>query len=142
MVHAIHSGNIGVCGYQNSAHPYFDVVYPGHLNNCEGCHRQGEDTFYPVDPATVLATTIDAGADRSTLTDDVAISPNTSVCSACHTSTTAAQHMIQNGGDFAAGKDDTGALISASVETCELCHGPGRTSDVKVKHRVDEFEFN
>ena len=121
MVHAIHAGTIGVCGYRNSARPYFDVVYPGKLNNCEGCHLEG--TYYPVDPTAVLATTVDAGpfdpdadpplaVDRSTLTDDVAISPNTAVCSSCHTSDLARNHMVQNGGDFNAGKDDTGALIS------------------------------
>ena len=142
MIHGIHAGNIGVCGYNDSAHPYFDVVYPGHLNNCEGCHVKGQDTYYPVDATVVPATTVDAGADRSTLTDDVAISPNTSICSACHTSDLASTHMMQNGGDFAAGKDDTGALISSAVETCELCHGPGRTSDVKEKHGVGDFEFN
>lgn len=140
MVHAIHAGTIGVCGYQNSAHSYFGLVYPGHLNNCEGCHKPG--TYYPVDPAVVPATSVDAGADRSSLLDDVAISPNTSVCSACHTSSLASQHMIQNGGDFAASKNENGTLISAGTETCELCHGPGRVSDVRDMHGVDEFEFN
>lgn len=140
MIHRIHAGNVGICGYQNSAHPYFDVVYPGHLNNCEGCHLAG--TYYPVDPVSVLATTVDVGADRSTLTDDVAISPNTAVCSSCHVDPLAAEHMRQNGGDFTAGKDDTGALISSGVETCSLCHGPGRTADVAIMHGVGEFEFN
>jgi len=140
MIHGIHAGNIGVCGYRNSAHPYFDVVYPGRLNNCEGCHK--EDTYYPVDPAVVLATTVDAGTDRSILTDDVAISPNTAVCSTCHTSDIAAQHMIQNGGDFAASKTNDGTLVSSGTETCALCHGPGRSSDVKEVHGVGEFQFN
>jgi OmcA/MtrC family decaheme c-type cytochrome len=140
MVHQIHAGNIGVCGYRNTAHPYFDVVYPGRLNNCEGCHLAG--TYYPVDPGSVLATTIDAGADRSILGDDVAISPNTSVCSSCHTSDLASNHMMQNGGDFMAGKDETGALDSAGVETCQLCHGPGATADVAEAHGVGGFEFN
>lgn len=140
MIHGIHAGNVGICGYQNTAHSYFDLVYPGHLNNCEGCHLA--DTYFPVDPAVVLASTVDAGADRSTLTDDVAISPNTAVCSACHTSSLATEHMRQNGGDFAAGKDDTGALVSSGVETCQLCHGPGRSNDVKEAHGVGEFQFN
>ena len=140
MVHGIHAGAIGVCGYRNSAHPYFNVVYPGRLNNCEGCHLAG--TYYPVDPAVVPATTVDAGADRSSLLDDVAISPNTSVCSSCHTSTLAANHMIQNGGDFAAGKDETGALTSSGNETCQLCHGPGASADVGEMHGVGDFEFN
>lgn len=140
MIHGIHAGNIGVCGYQNSAHPYFDVVYPGRLNNCEGCHEA--NTYYPVDPATVIATTVDAGADRSTLTDDVAISPNTAVCSSCHTGTLAAEHMKQNGGDFSAAKNEDGSLISSGVETCAICHGPGGSADVKEAHGVGEFLFN
>jgi len=54
MIHAIHaSGETGVaynvCGYGSSAHT-FSVEYPGHLNNCEGCHEPG--TYYPVDPST------------------------------------------------------------------------------------------
>jgi len=142
MVHQIHSGTAGVCGYNNSAHLYFDVAYPGHLNNCEGCHLPG--TYFPVDVAQVLATTIDTGSDRSILTDDVAISPNTAVCSGCHQhqSLIAIEHMTQNGGDFEAGKDNTGVLISSGVETCELCHGKGRTADVEVMHGVGDFKFN
>ena len=144
MVHQIHAGNTAVCGYRNSAHDYTGVVYPGRLNNCEGCHLQvdGVGTYYPVDPAVVPATTVDTGADRSSLLDDVAISPNTSVCSSCHTSTLAANHMIQNGGDFAAGKDETGTLVSSGNETCQLCHGPGASADVGVLHGVGGFEFN
>jgi mono/diheme cytochrome c family protein len=85
---------------------------------------------------------MDASADRSTLTDDVVISPNTAVCSSCHTSTLAAEHMKQNGGDFAAGKNDSGALISSGAETCSVCHGPGRIGDVKAVHGVGTFQFN
>jgi len=142
MVHQIHSGTTGICGYNNSAHSYFDVEYPGHLNNCEGCHRPG--TYFPVDAAQVLATTIDTGANRAILTDDTAISPNTSVCSGCHEHQDAIdfEHMVQNGGDFEAGKDNTGALVSSGVETCELCHGKGRSADVVEMHEVGEFQFN
>ena len=140
MIHRIHSGNIAICGYRSSANSFFDVQYPGHLNDCEGCHKPG--TYYPLDPGTVMASTIDAGANRASLTDDVAISPTTSVCSGCHTSDLARQHMMQNGGDFAAGKDNTGALISSGVETCELCHGEGRQADVKVMHHISDYQYN
>ena len=140
MVHRIHAGNVGVCGYNNSAHDYSGVVYPGKLNNCEGCHLEG--TYYPVDPAAVLATSIDSGDDRSSLLDDVALSPNTSVCSSCHMSDLARNHMVQNGGDFDADKDETGALISTGAETCQLCHGPGASADTAVMHGVGEFQFN
>ena len=153
MIHRIHDGNVGVCGYGNSAHDYTHVKYPGKLQNCEGCHLEG--TFYPVDPSTVLATTVDAGpfdpladppvppdADRSSLLDDVAISPNTAVCSSCHITDLARNHMIQNGGDFNAGKDESGNLVSAGSETCQLCHGPGASADTAVMHGVGEFQFN
>jgi OmcA/MtrC family decaheme c-type cytochrome len=142
MVHGIHSGAVGLCGYGNSDHSYFGVVYPGHLNNCEGCHLAGE--YYPVDPSTVLGTTINTGADRSTLLDDVVISPNASVCSSCHEhkDMLATEHMKQNGGDFDAQKDASGALIADGVETCDLCHGQGRSADVVEMHRVGDFKFN
>ncbi len=65
MIHAIHSsgddggGHVGVpfnvCGFGSSAIT-FEVGYPGRLNNCEGCHLA--DTYYPVDAATVLGTTM------------------------------------------------------------------------------------
>ena len=77
--------------------------------------------------------------NRTTLTDDVVISPNAAVCSSCHTSVTAKEHMIQNGANFAATKTATGALVSASVETCALCHGPGAVADVKKMHDLASF---
>ena len=144
MIHAIHaSGATGVayevCGFRNSAHSYA-FVYPGRLENCEGCHLPG--TYYPVDPAVVLGTTVDVGADLALPTDDTVISPNTAVCSTCHVSQLAAEHMKQNGGDFMATKAADSSLISSGVETCQLCHGPGRSSDVREIHGVGDFQFN
>ncbi len=144
MIHAIHaSGEIGVpyqvCGYGNSANEFL-IEYPGHINNCEGCHKPG--TYFPVDPAKVLGTTVDAGANLLSPTDDRVISPNTAVCSACHAEQLEIQHMLQNGGDFNATKAPDSALISSGVETCALCHGPGRIADVEIAHGVADFEFN
>jgi OmcA/MtrC family decaheme c-type cytochrome len=143
LIHSIHaSGTIGVpldvCGFGSSAN-LFEVTYPGRLNNCEGCHRP--DTYYPADPASVLGSTVDVN-DAADVTDDVVISPNAAVCSTCHTEPLAFQHMQQNGGDFDARKAADGSLISASVETCNVCHGKGRIADVKEMHGVGGFEFN
>jgi OmcA/MtrC family decaheme c-type cytochrome len=143
MIHAMHaSGTIGVpfevCGFGNRSHT-FDYVYPGRLNNCEGCHLA--DTYYPVDGAKVLGTTIDAN-DPAIVTDDRVFSPNASVCSACHVESVDIVHIEQNGGDFNATKAADGSLVSSKVEQCAICHGPGRAADVKVVHKVDTFEFN
>jgi len=145
MIHAIHASGeedvpaYEVCGYNNSVH-VFDVHYPGHVNNCEGCHEPG--TYFPVDPAQVLGTTVDSGTDLLSPMDDTVVSPNAAVCSTCHTSGLAAQHMIQNGGDFDAKKAADSTLISSGVETCELCHGEGRSADVVDVHEVGKFQFN
>ncbi len=144
MIHAMHaSGAIKVpyevCGFGNSTH-VFEFAYPGKLNNCEGCHVAGG--YYPVDPAAVLGTTVDSGADAATPTDDVVVSPNTAVCSSCHTSELAANHMVQNGGDFNATKAADSTLVSSGSETCGLCHGEGRSSDVAIVHGIDTFESN
>jgi len=142
FIHEIHSSGannnpVTVCAFGN-APTTFKVGYPGALNDCLACHNT--DTYYPVDPSVVQGTTIHAGADRTVLTDDVVISPNTAVCSSCHIDNTSKQHMVQNGGDFNATKTATGALASGSVETCTLCHGAGRVADVKVVHSIASFK--
>jgi hypothetical protein len=144
MIHALHASGetdvaYDVCGYNNIAHS-IKFEYPGHVQNCEGCHNPG--TYFPVDPAVVLGTTFDGGADPLTPTDDRVVSPNAAVCSTCHTSSLAAEHMMQNGGDFDARKAADSTLISSGVETCELCHGEGRSADVEVMHGVSDFQFN
>jgi OmcA/MtrC family decaheme c-type cytochrome len=143
MIHAMHaSGTIDkpfdVCGFRNSVHS-FDFVYPGRLNNCEGCHLA--DTYYPVDAANVLGTTFDVN-DPASPTDDRVVSPNAAVCSACHIEPLDILHMEQNGGDFDATKATDSALISSKIESCAVCHGPGRTADVKAAHGIGTFEFN
>ncbi len=143
MIHGIHAaGEIGkpydVCGFRSSVHS-FDFDYPGRLNNCEGCHLAG--TYYPIDSIGVFGTTFDVN-DPAILTDDRVVSPNASACSACHIDTLDTEHMQQNGADFNATKAADGTMVSAKIETCAVCHGPGRTADVKIMHDVGAFEFN
>ena len=147
MVHAIHAGPIAeykVCGYNNTGYDFSHVAYPGKLNNCEGCHLP--DTYYPPEPSTALATTFDAAPaanpDRSTPLGDVATTAATAVCSACHTSQAGRLHMEQNGGSFEAVKAADSTTPGAGLETCGTCHGPGRSADVKVLHRIGQFGYN
>jgi OmcA/MtrC family decaheme c-type cytochrome len=139
MIHAIHAGNTNVCGFGNTAIRFDAVVYPGHLGNCEGCHLP--DTYYPVDATPgsgVQPTTFDAG-NPAVLTDDRAVTPNSSACSGCHDAAEARTHMELNGGSFTATKTETGALASGTIETCSVCHGSGRLADVRDAHQVDLY---
>ena len=146
MIHAIHGFNQSkvpyeVCGFSpqpgNGTPHVYEVNYVGKLNNCEGCHKP--DTYYPVDPTAVIGPTVDAN-DPAIYTDDVAMSPNTAICSACHELDGIRAHVSLGGGDFAAGKDANGRLVSSKVEQCADCHGPGGMSDVKEAHRIGAFE--
>jgi len=144
MIHRIHASGAtvpyGVCGFGNSGY-LFDVTYVGKLNNCEGCHV--DDGYYPVDSTLVSGTTMDAN-DPTTFGDDVVTSPNAAVCSSCHMSDLARSHMQQNGGYFMRqGVKDavTGKMLpGGDVETCALCHGPGRSADIRDLHGIGAFE--
>ncbi|MCS6948550.1 MAG: hypothetical protein NZM12_13145, partial [Steroidobacteraceae bacterium] len=83
----------------------------------------------------------DAGADRASTTDDVAWSPNVAVCSGCHVGAQAEAHMLQNGGSKTLSKNADGTTAGGPLETCSVCHGPGRVADVKVVHKIGRFEF-
>lgn len=143
LVHAVHAGNsrengFTVYGFFGEPHEYGSVVYPGRLANCEGCHRPG--TYYPVG-AFALAMTADSGADLDDPYDDINITPNAASCWGCHDRAAAVAHMEANGGAFDAMQTAAGTLISGSrgtvIETCDVCHGPGRSADVKVLHGIE-----
>ena len=148
LIHEIHASaamnSSGTARYPNGvticsfgAQPTtFKVAYPGNLEDCNACHVN--NSYYPVDDSKVQGTTV-VSNDRMTLTDDAVISPNAAVCASCHTSTTAREHMMQNGANFNATKTASGALVSTSVETCALCHGPGAVADVKKMHDLTNF---
>jgi len=149
MVHAIHAGaraGYKVCGFGNAGYDFSYVKYPGKLENCEGCHKA--DTYYPPDSTVALATTFDAAPasspDRSTPLGDIATTPATAVCSSCHTSQAARNHMLSAaaGGSVTAVKDANSRTPSTPPEGCATCPGPGRDADVKKVHGVAEFNYN
>ncbi len=139
-------------------HDYSHVRFPGVLNKCETCHLP--DTFKLMDRtaagganweapaqngiegstistipnATDLASVNSGLADRE---DDLKISPTAAVCSSCHDGIVEKTHMILNGGLFAATRAD----IAVNIETCEICHGPGRIASVEYVHS-QEFGEN
>ena len=143
MIHAIHGAakretDFVVYGFNGSVNDFGHVGFPGRLNHCDTCHL--EDTYYPVEPG-VQATTIDTGADRSTAFDDINITPNAAVCSACHDTSLAQIHMEQNGAAWDVVQAADGILDSQSrgavTETCAVCHGPGRIADIERMHQFE-----
>jgi OmcA/MtrC family decaheme c-type cytochrome len=106
------------------------VQYPGNLANCESCHT---DTGYTLPLADgVLATTVDTGTDLQSPVDDTVVTPITSACSSCHDGAQSASHMMLQGGSFSTTQ---AAIDNGTVtETCNVCHAPGRISDVSVAH--------
>lgn len=165
LIHSIHaadhrSTDYVVFGFRNSVHDFSHVGFPAAVQNCGTCHL--EDTYTVPLADNVLATTVDTQATVNTSspfgtsdfipgdgsaaepTDDGNVTATAAVCSSCHDTTLALEHMKQNGAGFsleAPGSVDSGFdVLQADVdngtviETCAVCHGSGRIADVAVVH--------
>jgi OmcA/MtrC family decaheme c-type cytochrome len=122
MVHQIHSGaeldnGLVVYGFGGSVHDYGTVGFIGNRQNCETCHlpsdTMGSERNYGTTAASErLPTTIDTGpsstpdAPDDDPGDDLNISPTAAVCSSCHDSDVARDHMELHGASFQALDDD------------------------------------
>lgn len=109
------------------------VTYPAALDRCDACHVNGS-ALGGAAPAGALVTTElarDAGGilNRNINDTDIVISPSAAACVACHDSVLAEAHMMQNGGSLF-----TARSAATGIETCVLCHGPGKTADVDQVH--------
>jgi OmcA/MtrC family decaheme c-type cytochrome len=131
-------------------HAVDDIRYPQRISNCIACHT--DDGFYPVtSDSGVLATSTNRGSDPALPDTNNRYSANAAACGVCHTDADAQVHMVQNGSSFDAcqemdgmlreridicgtGGDKTGALV---VESCSVCHGPGRSADTAVVHKLE-----
>lgn len=135
MIHGIHGAHarengIIVYGFGGREHDFSHVGYPGKLQNCETCHVNDSYALPLAD--SVLGNTINTAADLADASDDANITPSAAVCSSCHDKALARTHMEQNGASFATPQSmiDNGSFI----ETCAICHGPGRSTDVSTVH--------
>ncbi|HRE91990.1 MAG TPA: OmcA/MtrC family decaheme c-type cytochrome, partial [Myxococcota bacterium] len=153
MIHGIHAAAFRTTPYEfvrdrgTSGVYYYNwshVTFPGIVSDCQTCHDSGTYELPLPDgllPTTIRTTTGDPnetrqqiGAARSSVpnTTDLIMSPTAAACAPCHDSWMASAHMEQNG---AAIEWPRGLWESEKpVETCAICHGPGRTSDVDVMH--------
>ncbi len=161
LTHGFREKGIVVYGFRGSIHDYSEVRFPGDLTKCETCHEP--DTYKlmdrtaegganwaepaqngiqgstvnsvppgltdpdPGNPPTLAELVTASVADP---TDDLKISPTAAVCSSCHDGTLAEEHMKLNGALFGV----TQAAIEANVETCAVCHGPGKIASVELVH--------
>jgi OmcA/MtrC family decaheme c-type cytochrome len=144
------AGPMDMKHFLHRKHAIDDIRYPQRVSNCTACHVDGG--FYPLAADSgVLASSFDRGAVSTDPTDNTRTSPNSAACGVCHSSASAQAHFVQNGGSFDAcqetdgtlrerldfcgpGGDKTGANV---VESCTVCHGEGRTSDVATVHGID-----
>jgi len=144
MIHAIHAGQNVVYGFGNTPHDYRDITYPQRLSNCNACHLPG--TYYPT-PPTARSVTINTGPDRSDWRDDVAITPTAAACWSCHQGAPSfvadmTRLHIELSGGYVPDPTDASVTkealeshsVSAFIETCGTCHGPGAFADVAVLH--------
>lgn len=123
---------------------YYDmseVTFPGVLNNCETCHKPGtystelpEGVFMSTDVTTTGndLTSANVQTARSNVPNltDVVTTPVAAACVGCHDTEIAKSHMTGHGAFVRAPRDTT----TGYVETCSLCHGPGRLADVALMH--------
>ena len=138
-----------------ASHDYSNLRFPGVLSKCETCHLP--DTYTLADrsasgggnwelPAmngirgstshsypTAAGDGSDFAAKLADQSEDWKFSPIASACSACHDGTLSQQHMMGNGA-IMGGAGSEQLVQEGNVESCPVCHGPGRLLDVKLVH--------
>jgi len=142
MVHNIHIASQTYAGGL-----FEEVTYPiaedeGGVAICEACHIPGG---YNAARATARAVSTGnnlAGDDlgNNTWLDDVATTPTSAACGACHTDSSATGHFASNAGQVGVQKDTiigatpgVGGLPNGQ-EACAVCHGAGATFDTTLYH--------
>jgi OmcA/MtrC family decaheme c-type cytochrome len=137
LVHGIHAGaersdpfnfirgNPNPGGSGQGAYEFGSDEFPGKLADCMACHKTG--TYNVVTNSSALWTVVKANAETQvgpvldpTLMSRIA--PNTSACGSCHDSDEAKAHFNLN------------TSFGLGSESCNVCHGPGRSEDVVVVH--------
>jgi len=144
------AGPMDMKHFLHRIHAVDEIRYPQRTSNCLACHTG--DGFYPVAADSgVLATSINRGSIVNDPTDNNRISPNSATCGVCHATADAEVHMVQNGGWFDACQESDGSLRQRVdvcgaggdksgppvLESCGVCHGPGRSADIAPSHDLD-----
>jgi OmcA/MtrC family decaheme c-type cytochrome len=139
--------------------------FPGRLNNCETCHvtytgvsnTPGAVKTYATIPTGALVTTfesVNADYAAAMLTQtatpamakaslaqpnatDIVKTPWAGACISCHDSSAAKSHVVLNGGALDVTRTAAQPAMRAfeDVESCSVCHGPGREFDTEMLHK-------
>jgi len=166
FVHAIHASAKRTVPYNwhavSATEGFFDVTYPGILNDCQTCHLPGTFDFSAT-PAQALSTRLLRTVGTGTYSASISLSPYVAVGpnygsgfsfnAATGVTTEAAPSTLVLSPTVAACsachdspdaithmKGNTGSFYaprSAALgvaETCLVCHGTGRTADIAVVH--------
>jgi hypothetical protein len=163
MIHGIHAGRERVTPFQDARDrspgaitllDFRRMDFPGRLNNCETCHvtATSDQKTYDFVPAGALASTyesIDAAylATPTTATaktalntvnaTDNVVTPFAASCMSCHDRQSAKAHIAINGGQLNIARSvalPAGRPLE-DVESCVVCHGPGRDFDTSKVHK-------
>ncbi|MCC7198072.1 MAG: OmcA/MtrC family decaheme c-type cytochrome [Gammaproteobacteria bacterium] len=139
MVHSIHAAGMrevpfnfiraSAAGGSGGAGPHVfeEVTYPGRLAECMACHKTG--TFSPPANASyawsVIADEPALGATQAAFDPRLSTrqGPSAGACGSCHDGASAKAHFVLN------------TSTSLGIESCDVCHGPGKTADVAVTHK-------
>jgi OmcA/MtrC family decaheme c-type cytochrome len=99
MIHKIHGTALGtgitVYGFGGSVNDFADVTYPQVPSNCQACHIAG---MYQAPQLVANGTSVFAGADRVSGTDNLRTTKYAATCGACHGTPTHQAHIEQFGG--------------------------------------------
>ena len=162
QAHGFREQGLVVYGFGGGENDYSHLRFPGVLSKCETCHLP--DTYTLADrsdddggnwelPAMngIRGSTVnsfpnalpdgsDFDAQLVDQADDWKYSPIASVCSACHDGTLPRTHMLNNGAIFG-GASSEQVVQEGNIESCPVCHGPGKLADVKLVHDEAFAEF-
>ncbi|MDP2005864.1 MAG: OmcA/MtrC family decaheme c-type cytochrome [Rubrivivax sp.] len=132
--------------------------FPGKLNNCETCHvtaltsaqktynyvpantlvstYESIDATYAAAIAGGTATTAMAKASLATASaTDIVTTPFAGACVSCHDRAAAKAHISLNGGVVMGTRATARPTGVEDVESCAVCHGPGRDFDTAKVHK-------
>ena len=122
MIHRIHLGEEQstpyiIYGHGGSLNDFSEILYSANLQDCAKCHV--DDSYELPLQQGVLPTTVKEEGAVVSVTP-----PVTSVCTSCHDSQALAAHAEL-------------MTTSSGVESCAVCHGQGKESDVATAHMMN-----